>query len=157
MALTFEKAVYTDKDWLTKVMTAAFNYDTALHREDIAEDGPPGYNDGRLAEKMLTTDSLITYIVVVAQERIGFLSFSVEGMTGTLEKLCLLPVYIGKGFGKQAWALLEKQHEYTKWIVETPDYSVSNRRFYEKCGFVQTGKKYYGEDSYSVVLEKHYE
>lgn len=157
MALIFEQAEYSEKEWLTEVMTAAFNFDTVLHREDEIEDGPPGYDDGTLAEKMLTTENLINYIILVDQKRIGFLSFSIEGSIGVLEKFCLLPAYIGQGFGSQAWHLLEDRKLCTKWVLETPDYSVKNHRFYEACGFVMRGKKRYGEDSYSVVFEKDYE
>lgn len=36
---------------LTKIMTAAFNYDTSLYFGSAVQDGPSGYSDGRLAKK----------------------------------------------------------------------------------------------------------
>lgn len=152
--MIFKKAEYTDKVWLTEVMTAAFNYDTAIHRTDTKEDGPPGYDDGTLAEKMLRTADLLIYTIIVDQKRIGFLSFSVVGTLGTLEKFCLLPIYINQGFGTKAWQLLEEQQSCKKWVLETPDYSLTNHYFYEKCGFIRTGKKKYDDDSYSIIFEK---
>ncbi|WP_170924760.1 GNAT family N-acetyltransferase [Candidatus Enterococcus clewellii] len=154
MGLHFEKAMALDKEWLTEVMIVAFNFDTARHRTDTEEDGPPGYNDGTLAEKMLSTVGLTNYIIVADQQRIGCLSFCIEGMTGTVEKFCLFPEYIGQGFGTMAWQLIEKQVACKTWVLETPDYSVSNHQFYEKCGFRKKGKKRYAEDSHSIIFEK---
>jgi len=152
--MIIKKTLSVDKEWLTEIMTAAFNFDTTYHRKDTAEDGPPGYNDGSLAERMLADADLSIYIIEVDCENIGFLSFFVSEQIGIVEKFCIDPKYIGQGIGTQAWKLFEEQESVAKWQLETPDYSTRNHRFYEKCGFHKIGEKKYSEDSCSFIYEK---
>ncbi|MGC6767031.1 hypothetical protein [Enterococcus sp. LJL51] len=86
--MRFREATVDDKEQITEIMT-----------KDTNEDGPPGYNDGSLAERFLSDSQVTTYMIVVDETEIGFMSFSVKGITGVLEKFCVLPVYIGRGFG----------------------------------------------------------
>jgi Sortase and related acyltransferases len=56
--------------------------------------------------------------------------------------LCIyvLPEYKNKGVGKTAMDYMEQLLPAKKWILDTPDVSGKNKRFYEKCGYKAGGK-----------------
>ena len=71
----FKEATLDDQHLLTEIMTEAFNFDTALHRQDTQEDGPPGYNDGTLARRFLSDSRMKTYVLLVDGRSIGFVNY----------------------------------------------------------------------------------
>ena len=49
--------------------------------------------------------------------------------------LYVLPEYKNKGIGQLAIKNMEALHPDKKWILDTPDVSIKNKHFYEKCGY----------------------
>jgi GNAT superfamily N-acetyltransferase len=48
------------------------------------------------------------------------------------------PEQQGKGIGQKIWNYIERTYDQvTNWYLETPEFAVSNHRFYEKLGFVK--------------------
>ena len=47
----------------------------------------------------------------------------------------ILPEYQNKGIGELAIKTIEEMHPAEKWIPDTPEVSVKNKRFYKKCGY----------------------
>ena len=52
----------------------------------------------------------------------------------------VLPEYKNKGVGKAAMEYMESSKPAKKWILDTPDVSIKNKSFYEKCGY-KAGEK----------------
>ena len=55
--------------------------------------------------------------------------------------LCVyvLPEYKNRGIGRKAMDYAERLLPSGKWVLNTPDVSAKNRRFYEKCGYTAYG------------------
>ena len=60
--------------------------------------------------------------------------------TNVLLCIYVLPEYKNKGVGAAAMEYMERLKPAKKWILSTPDVSVKNKRFYEKCGY-KSGEK----------------
>ena len=61
--------------------------------------------------------------------------------TNVLLSMYVLPEYKNKGIGTAAVEYAEQEKPAKKWILSTPDVSVKNKCFYEKCGY-KAGEKY---------------
>lgn len=153
MTLKFRQATLLDQEKITKIMTRAFDYDSNLYTGH--SDGPPGYQDGSLARRLLNDSESTTYLLY--KEAIcGCLTFNVKDKVATLKLLCIDPAFIDQGIGTQAWQQLEQQVACQQWLVETPDYSLRNHYFYqEKCGFQKIAERKYDADC-SFLFEKTY-
>ncbi len=124
-----------DVDALTPVMKAAFDEDTRRHT-DLMEDGPEGYDDGRLLRGFLADPDAFCRTLWQGSRRIGALVYRKEGDVCVGDILFVDPSLHGFGFGRQAMAGLESEAAGCRLIrLETPDYSTRNHRFYEHCGY----------------------
>lgn len=73
--------------------------------------------------------------------------------TYTLEILFISPLYASKGIGSKVWKDIEHAYSNAKtWIIENPDYSIRNHRFYEKCGFKKFKEHLFEDGSKSFVF-----
>lgn len=140
----------TDVIIITDLMTKSFNEDTVRYFGEGQEDGPPGYNDGSLAKKELADPSKTTFLVLLGQQTIGFVTLSISNQTSrthndkaTIDYLCIHPAFINRGFGSQTLKKLEDNYQCDHWFVETPAYSLRNHHFYEKIGYQKYGEKDY--------------
>lgn len=133
---------------LTKIMIAAFNYDTSLYFGSAVQDGPAGYNNGRLAKKILTDTSLTTWLIKRHTDWIGFITFSERKRE--IAYFCVQPQFIRQGYGSAIWRLL-LEHCGPPWQLATPDYSVGNQRFYEQLGFRRSGEQFYENGARSLT------
>lgn len=150
--MKLEKIFPKDKELLTKILTESFNFDTRRYFGKDAEGGPPGYNDGSLAEKILQNQRCHSYFVKVHHEVIGFISMDI--FAREVRYFCLLPKYIGQGYGTKIWQMVENIYGKDGWFLETPDYSVTNHYFYEKLGFKKVGEKPYTKEDSSFIFQK---
>ena len=154
--ITYEKIYDTDYEKLTKLMTVAFNEDTAMHT-DLAEDGPKGYNDGSLVKKLNENDKYENYKIMYNGIIVGAYTVAItDDNVGSLEMLYIAPDYRRLHLGTVVWEDIESRHSSVKkWTVETPDYSIRNHHFYiDKCGFSFVRENIYAEDCKSHVFEK---
>ncbi|MBU3134841.1 GNAT family N-acetyltransferase [Clostridium gasigenes] len=81
-----------------------------------------------------------------------------DNETFYLDMLFIDPNYKNKSLGKLTWKHVEETYRTAKkWSVETPEYSKRNHYFYrEKCGFILTGEKTYGDGEKSYIFEKQF-
>ncbi|MCO7175466.1 GNAT family N-acetyltransferase [Sporolactobacillus kofuensis] len=142
-----------DIQLITDLMTKAFNYDTAFYFGTGVTGGPPGYSDGKLAEKILNNPNLDTFLIVKGNSQIvGFISL--DETNQILVYFCISPNFINKGIGTATWKIVENRYTIKSWKVETPSYSKRNHHFYEKLGFKKYGERSYGEDSKSFLFRQ---
>lgn len=149
---SFEKIQEEDYENIIQIMTRAFDDDTQIHTGDKAG-GPSGYDNGELLKKLM--DSFHARKIKYRGKILGIFALKIEKNQGILELFCIDPSYKSKGHGTKIWHEIEKAYPVKVWYLETPDYSVRNRYFYEKkCGFSVIGKKEYGENCCSYMFSK---
>ncbi|MGX7023691.1 GNAT family N-acetyltransferase [Vagococcus hydrophili] len=152
MKLTYRKMTEKDEQMVTKIFTESFNYDTALHFGKGAEDGPPGYSDGRLFKRLLANQEADSLLITRADKIIGIIAINPE--IREVLYFCVLPECINQGVGSAVWKDIEDKYGKDYWRLETPSYSLSNHHFYQKNGFKKTGEKEYPEGGRSYIFQK---
>lgn len=146
----------SDYDVLTKIMTSAFNEDTSIHT-NMKEDGPTGYNDGRLIKWLNENETFESFKVLYEGNIIGAYTVGInQNNEYSLEMLYIDPNYRGYNLGTIVWKDIEQQYVGAKkWTVETPDYSTRNHHFYtKKCGFTFLKENIFDNGSKSFIFEK---
>jgi hypothetical protein len=154
--LEYKKIYPTDYEILTRIMTAAFNEDTAINT-NLKEDGPTGYNDGTLIKKLNEHEGFQSYKIIYENNIVG--AYTVEITHNdeyTLEMLFIDPKYRNEHLGTLVWKDIEEKYTAAKsWTVETPDYSKRNHHFYtEKCGFTFYKENIHANGCKSFVFRK---
>jgi GNAT superfamily N-acetyltransferase len=144
--LSFARATQEDAEQLTEVSIAAFDDDSRVYRE-IESGGPPGYNS---IEWQISVMEWSNYHKIILDGKIigGIIVFkSKEDGSYFLGRIFIEPSYQNKGYGKKAMKYIEEYYlDSKKWQLDTPQWSVRNHHFYEKCGYIRTGVQ--GEDGY---------
>ena len=154
--VSYQKIYPSDYEVLTKIMTYAFNEDTSIHT-NIKEDGPTGYNDGRLIKRLNEHENFESYKVLYEGKIIGAYTVGInKNNEYSLEMLFLDPNYRGGNLGTIVWKDIEQKYADAKrWTVETPDYSTRNHHFYtKKCGFIFLKENIFDNGAKSFVFEK---
>ena len=153
--LCYQKIEPVDFNECTRIMTAAFDWDTALHT-DLLHDGPRGYDDGSLIQKRYSDPSCQCYKVLLGKKMIGGYVLICQNDCGILDLLFLDPTLGNRGFGSEIWRHIEQSHpSITHWTVETPSYSTRNHHFYtRKCGFHFTKEYFYPDGASSYFFQK---
>ncbi|MDP4086863.1 MAG: GNAT family N-acetyltransferase [Bacillota bacterium] len=156
--VSYQKIYPNDYEILTKIMTDAFNEDTTIHT-NLEEDGPTGYNNGRLMKWLNENEGFESYKIVYDDKTVwAFTVDSKQNNEYSLEMLFINPDYREYHLGTIVWKDIEQKYiDAKKWTVETPDYSKRNHHFYiKKCGFSFYREKMYenGSKSYVLVKEK---
>ncbi|MBU3131338.1 GNAT family N-acetyltransferase [Clostridium gasigenes] len=156
--IIFSKIIVDDYEKLTDIMTRAFNEDTSMHTK-LKEDGPKGYNDGSLIKKLNENIKNTSMEILYKNEVVGaYTIYEEDNEIFYLDMLFIDPNYKNKSLGKLTWQHVEETYRTAKkWSVETPEYSKRNHYFYsEKCSFILTGEKTYGDGEKSYVFEKQF-
>lgn len=137
-------------------MTSAFNEDTSIHT-DLKEDGPRGYNDGKLIKWLNEHEGFESYKVIYEGNLVGAYTIGINPEDEySLEMLYIDPEYREYHLGTIVWKDIEQKYVNAKrWTVETPDYSRRNYYFYtEKCGFTFLKEKTYEDGCKSFIFQK---
>jgi hypothetical protein len=154
--LFYEKIYPSDYEILCKIMTSAFNEDTAIHT-NIQEDGPTGYNDGSLIKKLNEHENFENIKIIYKDNIVGAYTIGIkENNEYSLEMLYLDPNYREDHLGSIIWKDIEQKYTAAKkWMVETPDYSKRNHHFYaKKCGFTFVKENIYDNGAKSFIFQK---
>lgn len=152
MAFNLLEATIQGEAEITRIMTASFNYDTAFYFGEGKTDGPPGYDDGSLATKVLQDERIQTWFICQGTEKVGCISLDLKNWE--VKYFCLLPDFINQGIGSQVWREVNSRFGERPWFLETPDYSLRNHAFYKKLGFVKVREKEYPTGERSFLYEK---
>lgn len=154
--ISYQKISPVDYERLTQIMTSAFNEDTSIHT-DRAEDGPTGYNDGRLIQRLNEQKNFESFKILCDDTVIG--AYTVgrkQNNEYSLEMLFIDPAYREEHLGTVVWRDIEQKYaDAKKWTLETPDYSKRNHHFYtKKCGFKFRREHVFDHGGKSFVFEK---
>lgn len=152
MTISLKMVTRKDTQLLTELLTKAFNADTEYYFGEGETGGPPGYDDGCLANKMIESESLKSFMICKKDKKVGCIS--VDVYLREVAYFCIHPDYHHQGIGTSVWQQMEEIYGENEWLVETPDYSLKNHAFYEKLGFKKIGEKAYSSTAKSFVFEK---
>ena len=156
--ITFRPATENDAEALYRVKTAAFSDEFEQFKyvdaDDIFKNIVEDSQSDNPKEAMFTMDwhkSLINYAFAIEEgaKIIGSIVIvpgipfghdypgydAVKDDTNVLLCMYVLPEYKNKGVGTAAVEYAERVKPAKRWILSTPDVSVKNKHFYEKCGY----------------------
>ncbi|MNB83266.1 Acetyltransferase (GNAT) family protein [compost metagenome] len=125
---------------LADVQKRTFDADARLY-QNKEEDGPPGYDSAEWqAEQMMNAH----YYKLATEDCIigGMIVFPSPAATEChLGRIFIDPQYQNHGYGQESFRFLFQTYPVArKWTLDTPSWALRNHYFYEKLGFVRTGK-----------------
>lgn len=139
------KSDVNDAEKLTGISARAFNTDVCVGGPE--NDGPPGYDSVEWHLKMIEEGHLYTFFnddnVIVG----GAVLFGKENLY--VGRIFVDPLYFRQGYGIALMEEIERMSDVRTIRLDTPLWNVRTNRFYQKCGYVETGR-----DSESVYYEK---
>jgi hypothetical protein len=154
--IIYKKIHPCDYETLTRIMTLAFDEDTAIHTDET-EGGPNGYNDGSLIKGLNEHVDFESYKIIYDDIVVGAYTVGLKkNKVYSLEMLFIDSSYREKHLGTIVWKDIEQKYiDAKKWMVETPDYSTRNHHFYtKKCGFVFLKENRHENGCKSFLFEK---
>lgn len=144
-----EKAALDDIEALVDIQISAFSPDRI-----ICGSGPPGYDDYDHQAKAL--EKYCYYVIRHESEVVGGFYFLQVHKIINLYRLFIAPACQGLGIGTSALDFLKHEASYGTVIeLETPTFSVTAHRFYEKNGFQRTAVIEYGASQAYRYRYKH--
>lgn len=152
MDVQLKQVTEKDEKIITEILIRSFDSDTKYYFGENAVGGPPGYDDGLLARKIIKAENLTSFMICQDEKKIGCIS--IDFYRREVAYFCIVSEYHQQGIGTCVWKIIEQMYGSNEWVVETPDYSLKNHAFYEKLGFVKIGETVYSETAKSYVFEK---
>ena len=152
--IDYRMATEDDLPALTAVMTRAFDDDSRRHL-GVEKGGPPGYDTGDFFRTWLFADLPTEGYVIICDEVPvgGIIVWLLKDDRFRLGCLFVDPAAQRLGVGTDAWRFLRETYPQARnWVLDTPVWSTSNHRFYEKCGFTRVG-----EEDDSVIYRQDFE
>ena len=127
-----------DAKILANLSEAAFHTDSEIGGPLGSGGGPPGYNS---AKAQLWFMKNLNYMKIILNNDIvgGLFYNSRKKGHFILERIFVDPQYHNRGIATQAMTFLFQKYPDTVWTLDTPEWNVRTRHFYEKLGFVQIG------------------
>ena len=136
--VSIERVVEEDAETLVKLQIAAFHYDSQLY-PGIEVGGPPGYDSVAVMLRKIEEDEC--YKIIVDGQCIGgIVAILMDEAHCHLDLIFLDPAYHNRGIGTHAMRWLEGAYPVRRWTLDTPEWAVRNRRFYEKLGYVKVAE-----------------
>lgn len=147
MNISIERATPQDAAELVRVQIAAFHNDALIY-PGVEVGGPPGYDSVESTLRKITGDECYK---IVHEGRIigGMVVYQMGQGHCHLDLIYIDPDWHNRGVGTQAMRFLEQTYTATKWTLDTPDWAVRNRHFYEKIGYTQVGES--REDDITLI------
>ncbi len=134
-----EKAAPEDAEVLADVSKRAFDSDVTVGAP--GEGGPDGYDSVEVHRRDAESKRL-EYLKVLYDGKIvgGMRVYKMGEGHYEIFGVFVDPDYHRKGIGKKSFELvIERYPDCKKWTLDTPDWNIRTKNFYEKLGFVQYG------------------
>lgn len=141
-SVTIQRALVEDAADLTNICKRAFHSDVDFGTDGTG--GPPGYDSVEWNSRMITSDFVHYYKIVVGERVVGgFISGWRCKDYNVCERIFVDPDYQNTGRGLRAFShIWNKYPEAQLWTLGTPEWNIRTKNFYEKLGFVQIGFTY---------------
>ena len=152
MKITFKRVTAADAETLVKIQIATFHHDAHLY-PGVEIGGPPGYDSvTHLLEQLPENDC---YKIMKDGQRVGGIIVFDKGQGHFhLDLLYVDPEHHNRGIGTLAIQFIEGHYSANKWTLDTPNWALRNRHFYEKLGYVAVGENV-EEDITLIAYEKN--
>lgn len=131
-----ETALLSDARQMTSIQAEAYDHEAAFFKID-RDKGPPGYDSIDSMRESISNGNILK--IVMGDEVIGGVMFTVkEQGRARLNRIFIDPSHQGNGFGSAALSELKRMNPKVEiWELDTPSWSLRNKRFCEKNGFVR--------------------
>lgn len=143
--MILQKSSVRDVEALTVISTKAFDTDVSVGGPE--NDGPPGYDSPEWHAKTAEEGHLYSYFnddsILVG----GAVLFGKKELY--VGRIFIDPQYFRQGYGISLMKDIEKMFGAETIKLDTPVWNVRTNRFYQKCGYTETGR-----DDESVYYEK---
>ena len=135
-----------DETWLDTYP----NEEAGITKEDILDKRKDSFDPERLQKRrdhFANPPKNQKFVIAKDGDKVvGLCSLLREDEYNKLSTIYILPEYQGKGIGKRLWeAVAPFIDESKKTIVQVATYNTKAITFYEKLGFVDTGKRFSDE------------
>lgn len=142
-----KRAQPEDAEAMVQAEIAAFHHDSVLY-PDVPLGGPHGYDSVEVMLNNIAQHEC--YKLIYAGKTIGGIVIFVKGNGHYhLDLIFIHPDYHDRGFGTQAMRFIEDTYPAVKWTLDTPQWAIRNRHFYEKLGYVKVAE--YEDDGFPLV------
>ena len=143
--MILKKSNAGDVGELTRISTEAFDTDVLVGGPGPG--GPPGYDSEEWHMEMIEGNHLYTYFNDENTIVGGAVLFGKEKLF--VGRIFIDPKFFRLGYGMALMEDIEKAFDPLTIKLDTPLWNVRTNRFYQKCGYIETGR-----DSESVYYEK---
>ncbi|MHA2071975.1 MAG: GNAT family N-acetyltransferase [Candidatus Thorarchaeota archaeon] len=155
------KAFPEDAELLADISKRAFESDIEVG--SAVKGGPMGYDSVDVHRRDATREWL-DYLKVLYDGRIvgGMRVYKMNTNHYEIMGVFVDPEYHRKGIGKRSFEIvMEMYPDAKKWTLDTPDWNIRTKNFYETLGFVQYGVMRWVPDfelrAYELVLDPEFE
>lgn len=150
-----------DAEVLADISKRAFESDVDVG--STVKGGPMGYDSVDVHRRDAMRDWL-DYLKVLFDGKIvgGMRVYKMHPGHYEIMGVFVDPYYHRKGIGKRSFEIvLEMYADAKKWTLDTPDWNIRTKNFYEKLGFVQYGVMRWERDfelrAYELLLDPEFE
>jgi GNAT superfamily N-acetyltransferase len=138
--IRIRKAKQEDAEQLTDIQIRTFRHDNMRKPRGCSLQGPPGHDSVAWNARMIRD---VWYYVIEYDGRTvgGIIVFGTGSAHYDLGRIFVEPDLQNRGIGKQAMQLVFSEFPRDAlWTVGTPEWAISNHRFYESIGFHKVGE-----------------
>ncbi len=137
--ITVRRAEAEDAEILTQTCKRAFESDSEVGAPGLG--GPPGYDSVAWNTRGINNTYLQYHKILNGDDIVGgFIAGDRGPGYQVCERIWIEPNYMRKGIGQRAFELIWGRYPSADlWVLDTPEWNLRTKPFYEKVGFVQIG------------------
>lgn len=147
------KANYLDCPLIAKIQKMSFS--ELLEKYKDYDTNPACEDLDKIQEKFHQTFTEY-YLIKVGKSIVGIVRIvSVDNNTKRISPICILPEYQSKGYASRAMTNLKRMFSQTHiWLVDTIKQENKLCDFYEKLGYIRTGREEKLHSTMTIVFFK---
>ncbi|MFX0115318.1 MAG: GNAT family N-acetyltransferase [Candidatus Hodarchaeota archaeon] len=149
-----------DAEVLAEISKRSFESDVEVGAS--RKGGPSGYDSVEAHRKDAERDHL-DYLKILYSGKIvgGMRVFKMDSGHYEIFGVFIDPDYHRKGIGRRSFEIVQQMYpDAKKWTLDTPDWNIRTKSFYEKLGFIQYGVMRWEPDfelrAYELLLDSEF-
>lgn len=147
-------ASQVDTDELQHILSLALDSNAKYFPENMEVDEEEGEDELTIKSSLYAEDQIVLAFTEGNTLIGGAVIRTTKEHVNHLDRLFILPEFQRKGYGYQAWLIIEKSYPCTGgWALRTPTCLINNVCFYvNRCGFAITGVEDMGADGVGMFV-----